>query len=864
MVDLTMDTIHDLMQSTSNIRNISVIAHVDHGKSTLTDTLLIKAKIVSVESGGKRSMDTRQDEQERGITIKSTAISLHFELEDKKLALWCPEYKSNQCDNKVSDGKTSFLINLIDSPGHVDFSSEVTAALRVTDGALVVVDCVDGICVQTETVLRQAIAERIKPTLCLNKLDRALLELKEPKVELYTKLRKRIEDFNAKLEIIGLAYQNPEFSVKSLCPGDLEVSFCSGLQQWGFTLATFARFYLKRFNLQDKPNAEFVFAKGLWNDQRYFSSSDPFDKEGKFMTTGDPERKVFIVFVLNPIYHVRDLCYEGKVKELKEYLNKFEVKLPEDLTGEGKNLFKVVMRTWLSAADVLLEQIVLKIPSPKASQIYRASLLYEGPTDCCFTAIKECNATKCNSNNEEPPVMMYVSKMVPYADNRFIALGRVFSGTIAAGMKVRIQGPDYVPGSKNDLYTKTIQRTVVLMGSKSKDVVNCPAGNIIGLIGIDNELKKTGTITTYEGAYNIKSMKFSVSPVVKYSVRPKNASDLPKLKEGLLKLSKSDPLCVINFSDNGELTIAGAGELHLEICINDLKNDYAGVEIVVDEPVVTYIEGISGSTTDAKMSKSANKHNRIYMTCEPLEEEIVENIINGKLVHKDPKERAALWKEHIDCSEDYVKKILFYGPEDKGPNIIVDETKGIAYLNEIKEYMREGFREVTSRGPLVGEMLRGVRFNLTDLALHADAIHRTGNQITAPVTSVCKGLIMNSIPILYEPIFFAEINVSNQHMNGVCNVISRRRGTIEEYRDENGIRTTITGYLPVRESFGFNAEMMGETKGQASSVLSFSHYSVLPGRFDCPGSITAETVKKIRTKRGMGEYKPAENYFDRL
>ncbi|KAM0674149.1 translation elongation factor 2 [Gurleya vavrai] len=853
MVDLTIDTIHDLMQVTHNIRNISVIAHVDHGKSTLTDTLLIKAKIVSVESGGKRSMDTRQDEQERGITIKSTAISLHFELENKKLELWCNEKREIK-----TEGNEQFLINLIDSPGHVDFSSEVTAALRVTDGALVVVDCVDGICVQTETVLRQAIAERIKPTLCLNKLDRALLELKEPKVELYTKLRKRIEDFNAKLELISLAHQNTEFEVKSLCPGELEVSFCSGLQQWGFTLATFARFYLKRFNLHEKKGAEKIFAKGLWSDNKYFSSDDPFDKTGKFMSEGKPEQKVFIVFCLNPIYKVRDLCYDGKVKELKEYLEKFEVKLPEDLTGEGKNLFKVVMRTWMNAADVLLEQIVHKLPSPKASQQYRASLLYEGPKDICFETIRDCNA------KEDAPVMMYVSKMVPYADNRFIALGRVFGGTIAAGMKVRIQGPNYVPGSKNDLYTKTIQRTVVLMGSKSKDVISCPAGNIIGLIGIDNELKKTGTITTYEGAFNIKSMKFSVSPVVKYSVKPKNASDLPKLKDGLLKLSKSDPLCVINFNDNGELTIAGAGELHLEICISDLKNDYAGVDIIVDEPVVTYIEGISKETTDSKMSKSANKHNRIYMTCEPLSEELIENIINGKLVHKDPKERAALFKEHLNITDEYVKKILYYGPEDKGPNLLVDETKGIAYLNEIKEYMREGFREVTQRGPLVGELLRGVRFNLTDLALHADAIHRTGNQITAPVTSVCKGLIMNSNPILYEPIFLVEINVSNTQLSGACAVISERRGTIEEYKDENGIRTTITGYLPVNECFGFNAAMMSKTQGQASSILSFSHYSVLPGKFDDASTLTGSIIKKIRAKRGWDDFKPAESYFDKL
>ena len=204
---------------------------------------------------------------------------------------------------------------------------------------------------------------------------------------------------------------------------------------------------------------------------------------------------------------------DGKFKLIKRLgvkLNKEEKELVE------KKLLKRTMQKWLPAGDAVLEMIVCKLPSPAEAQAYRTEILYEGPLDDeCAVAMKKCDA--------EGPLMMYVSKMVPTADqSRFFAFGRVFSGKIATGQKCRIMGPNFVPGKKTDLYVKAIQRTIIMMGRSVERVNDIPAGNTCGLVGVDQYLLKTGTITTSETAHNIRVMKYSVSAVVRQAVKVKN------------------------------------------------------------------------------------------------------------------------------------------------------------------------------------------------------------------------------------------------------------------------------------------------------------------------------------------------------
>ncbi|KAI5842870.1 elongation factor 2 [Tricharina praecox] len=842
MVNFTVAEIRELMDRTTNVRNMSVIAHVDHGKSTLTDSLVQRAGIISAAKAGEaRFTDTRQDEQDRCITIKSTAISLYAELLEEDVK-----------DIKQKTDGNSFLINLIDSPGHVDFSSEVTAALRVTDGALVVVDCVSGVCVQTETVLRQALGERIKPVCIINKVDRALLELQVSKEDLYQSFARTVESVN----VIIATYYDKTLGDVQVYPDQGTIAFGSGLHGWAFTVRQFAGRYAKKFGVDKEKMME-----RLWGDSFFNPKTKKWTKVEQY--EGKALERAFNQFILDPIFRIFAAIMNFKKDDTTNLLAKLEIVLKgEEKDLEGKALLKIVMKKFLPAADALLEMICLHLPSPVTAQKYRAETLYEGPIDDeCGVGIRDCNPNG--------PLMLYVSKMVPTSDKgRFYAFGRVFSGTVKSGLKVRIQGPNYLPGKKEDLFVKAIQRTILMMGRYIEPIDDVPAGNICGLVGVDQFLLKSGTLTTSETAHNLKVMKFSVSPVVQVAVEVKNANDLPKLVEGLKRLSKSDP-CVLTFiSESGEHIVAGAGELHLEICLKDLEEDHAGVPLRVSPPVVSYRETVSGTSSITALSKSPNKHNRLYVTAQPLDEDVSKDIENGKISPRDDfKARARILADEHGWDVTDARKIWCFGPDANGANLLVDQTKAVQYLNEIKDSVVSGFQWATREGPIAEEPMRSVRFNILDVTLHADAIHRGGGQIIPTARRVLYAATLLADPALLEPVYLVEIQVPESAMGGIYGVLTRRRGHVfsEEQRPGTPL-FNVKAYLPVNESFGFTADLRSNTGGQAFPQSVFDHWQVLPGGSPIDATTkSGQIVQEMRKRKGIKEVVPdVNNYYDKL
>jgi len=364
-------------------------------------------------------------------------------------------------------------------------------------------------------------------------------------------------------------------------------------------------------------------------------------------------------------------------------------------------------------------------------------------------------------------------------------------------------------------------------------------------------------------------MKYSVAPVVRVAVEPKNAQDLPKLMEGLKRLAKSDPLVLCFTAPTGEHIIAGAGELHLEICLKDLRDDFMkGAPIKVGRPVVSFCETITLGTEIDCIAKSPNKHNRIYLRGEPLGEEICkacdEKIFTPDM---DKKLRARKLADDFGWDITEAKKIWSFGcPPDGIANVIVDATKAVQYMHEIKDSIVGAFLQASVSGILCDEALRGCRFNVMDMVLHADAIHRGAGQIMPPTKRAIAAVQLKSGPALLEPMYVCDITVPVSFVSGVYSTLNQRRGVIEGKEDRPGTPLTkVKAFLPVLESFGFTQLLRQNTSGQAFPQMIFSHWQILNGDVLEEGSMASRTLVEVRTRKGLKEEIPKfSDYFDKL
>jgi len=717
-----------LLHLKDRIRNIGTAAHIDHGKTTLSDSLIAGAGMISEELAGQQLfMDYDEQEQARGITINAAIASMVHDFEGGQ-----------------------YLINLIDTPGHVDFGGDVTRAMRAIDGVIILVDSVEGIMPQTETVIRQALKERVRPALFINKVDRLVNELKISPDQMQQRFTKIITEVNNR--------------IRKWLPEDMG-------EKWMVHV--------------EAGSVAFGSAYHKW------ALSVPFMKKSR-ITFKD----------------VYKHCQEGTMKELAK-------KAP--------------------LHSVVLNMVIRHLPNPLEAQKIRIPIIWKGDMESPV-------GKAMLSVDENGPVGFMVTKIIVDPQAGEVAAGRLFSGKIRRGQELWVSG---MPKPQR------AQTVAMIVGPDRIPVEEIDAGNVVAVVGLKDAIAGS-TVSDDKEMQPFEKIVHYSDPVVTIAVEAKSTSDLPRLVEALRLIAKADPSIVVEINqETGEHLISGMGELHLEITIYRVQNDYK-IPVTTSPPIVVYREGVRDKGGPFE-GKSPNKHNRFYMEVEPLEDKIVDAIRAGEIASGQRiKDSKALAKklEELGMDRNEAKNVVWI----HDTNMLIDATKGIQYLHETMELIKEAYIEAMSKGPLAGEKAMGLKVRLGDAKLHEDSVHRGPAQVIPAARSSIYGAMVQGGRILLEPIQKVFINVPQDFMGAALGEIQSRRGVIEDINQEGEI-TVIHAKAPVAEMFGFASAIRSATQGRALWSTENSGFEAVPS------NLQSEVVRGIRTRKGLPPEPYDEAYY---
>ncbi|ONK68357.1 uncharacterized protein A4U43_C05F10570 [Asparagus officinalis] len=831
------------------VRHVALVGHLQHGKTVFMDMLVEQThKISTFDTERERHVrftDTRIDEQERRISIKSVPMSLV--LED-------------------SNGK-SYLCNVMDTPGHVNFSDEMTAALRLADGAVLVVDAADGVMVNTERAIRHAIQERLPIVVVINKVDRLITELKLPPQDAYFKLRHTLEVIN---DLITSASSSAGGS-QTVDPAAGNVCFASGSAGWSFTLQSFAKLYVKLHGIPFDANK---FASRLWGDLYYHPDTRTFRKKPPM---GGGERS-FVQFILEPLYKIYSQVIGEHKKSVETTLSELGVTLSNAAYKLNvRPLLRLACSSVFGSATGFTDMLVQHIPSAKEAAAKKIEHIYTGPQDSYIAeAMKDCDPTG--------PLMVNITKLYPKSDcSVFDAFGRVYSGTIQTGQTLQVLGEGYSPDDEEDRTVKEVTKLWVFQARYRIPISKAPAGSWVLIEGVDASIMKTATLCPLdmeEDVYIFRPLRFNTLPVVKTATEPLNPSELPKMVEGLRKISKSYPLAITKVEESGEHTILGTGEIYLDSIMKDLRELYSEVEVKVADPVVTFCETVVESSSMKCFAETPNKKNKITMIAEPLERGLADDIENGVVsIDWDQKTIGDFMINRYSWDILSARSIWAFGPDKQGPNILLDDTlpsevdKNL--LGAVKDSIVQGFQWGAREGPLCDEPIRNVKFKIMDAAIAAEPLHRGGGQIIPTARRVAYSAFLMATPRLMEPVYYVEIQTPIDCVSAIYTVLSRRRGHVTADVPKPGTPAYIVkAFLPVIESFGFETDLRYHTQGQAFCMSLFDHWAIVPGdpldksivlRPLEPAPIqhlAREFMVKTRRRKGMSEDVSINKFFD--
>ncbi|XP_075860813.1 elongation factor-like GTPase 1 isoform X2 [Microcebus murinus] len=636
MVLNSLDKMIQLQKNTANIRNICVLAHVDHGKTTLADCLISSNGIISSRLAGKlRYMDSREDEQIRGITMKSSAISLHY-----------------------ATGNEEYLINLIDSPGHVDFSSEVSTAVRICDGCIIVVDAVEGICPQTQAVLRQAWLENIRPVLVINKIDRLIVELKFTPQEAYSHLKNILEQINALTGTLftskvleeraeretesqvnlnseqgeqvydwSTGLEDTDDSHLYFSPEQGNVVFTSAIDGWGFGIEHFAKIYSQKIGIKKE-----VLLKTLWGD--YYINM----KAKKIMKVDQAKGKkpLFVQLILENIWSLYDAVLKRDKEKIDKIVTSLGLKIGarEARHSDPKVQINAICSQWLPISHAVLAMVCQKLPSPLDITAERVEKLMCTGSQTFDSLPPETQALKAGlSLKKKLPRDVSVQDKgtqrslqqhrhrYPWSPPRMgvhlTQVQREKSQEVPLGFSAP---PDDLPPVPHMAYC-TLENLYLLMGRELEELEEVPPGNVLGIGGLQDFVLKSATLCSLPSCPPFIPLNFEATPIVRVAVEPKHPSEMPQLVKGMKLLNQADPCVQILIQETGEHVLVTAGEVHLQRCLDDLKERFAKIHISVSEPIIPFRETITKPPKVDMVNEEIGKQQKVAVIHQTKEDQ---------------------------------------------------------------------------------------------------------------------------------------------------------------------------------------------------------------------------------------------------
>lgn len=842
-----------LLEIPERVRNVAFVGNLHTGKTSLIDKLVLEThpgisefKRNSQDFKSVRFLDTHKLEKERGLSINPSLLSL-----------------------LLADSKDrSYAFNIIDCPGHPDFQDDVLSSLQVVEGAVLVLDLLEGFTKRDKKIVTQIIKRNIPFTVILNKFDRLILELRIPPRDFYLKVKYTLDEINLFIyhnEFIGSYSQE-----KLISPLKHNVLFSSMVLKSTFSIRTFAQLYMEKETFAGTIDEERL-EKLLWGDISYHEDLKKF-------TRLKPEealesKRTFESFILEPIYKLvtYSLTSKSDGQELSRLLwDNFNTSLHKSAYKQDpQTLLRLVFGAIFKSSQYLVDLITRTIPGTGDQKENYAKKLLDLRDSDLGLLVAEAFKVQLTPNRKD-----------------FLALVRIHNGSIGQGQRVRIVG-DHHSNSNNDESIVEIGQLFLGGGRYRVPIEEASAGNIVIVTGIGKSIEKCATI--FDASFTkslVKPIHYRQTErraIFKIAVEPEKPRELPKLVEGLRTLSKTYLSAIVKLEESGEHVVLGPGELYMDCFLRDLRylfDEYLAIK--VSDPMVKFSETCGERSVTKIDTYTASKQSRLSITAEPLNDRKLSAAIEKGTINlsQPSKMTSKILRSEFGWDSLAARSFWCFGPDDhQNASILLDDTiegdTDKEALNFVRNSISTGFLSGISEGPLCGEPIRNCKFKILDAVISGSKIYSGSSQIIPMTRNAIHTGLMTASPKLMEPVYRVTVTCTYKSIDAVQTILGKRRGWVVS---ESPIPATklyeLDGYVPVIDSVGLDTDMRLQTQGQAMCLLELARWDVVPGDpldKDCPlpqmkpvprRSMSRDFVLKTRARKGLSGEPNLQKYLD--